>query len=494
MVTLTLLTMYPSMSAGFETTLEAIRRCDLEALEKAGTATDMANAVRELRTSHATGGGYSSQWVSPLNEAIERRCHQAVAWLLDRGAKPDVRQHDRHEAPLVVAARAGDVEITRLLIHRGADVNVSTKRQQKNRYAFDTPLMVAAREGHLAVVEVLLQYNADVNSRNYHFDPTALLRAAERGHNEIVMRLARDGADVNARTSGINSRTAMHFAIDRNNLELARLLLRSGFALDRTDGTWPSGPLTLAISTKRYEIAALLLEHGANPNELDRWGNPALAVAIGNRGAEDLIVARLLVSKGANVLAQDRSGKSILVVAVENGNAELITAIVARARSAGAKAGDFAQPLFSAVRARKLDLVHELQRAGADLKSTLPDGMTLLHAGAEAGDVEIVAYLLKQGIDVNVTDRLASTPLHRAVSARNAEDITRLLLQFGARPDARDHNLFTALHRPVEPGVAFLLLQAGADASAKTAYGRDALSYQTNAETIRVFQSAGAGK
>ena len=60
-----------------------------------------------------------------------------------------------------------------------------------------TPLHFAARDGHVDVAKVLLQNGVDLNAATKYKD-TALHTAAEKGHFDIVKVLLEKGADVYA--------------------------------------------------------------------------------------------------------------------------------------------------------------------------------------------------------------------------------------------------------------------------------------------------------
>ncbi|KDN62992.1 hypothetical protein CSUB01_10458 [Colletotrichum sublineola] len=62
--------------------------------------------------------------------------------------------------PLLWAVRNGRLEVVRMLLDRGADVNSRTDSRQ-------TPLFRAARNGHLEVVQMLLDRGADVNPEEF---------------------------------------------------------------------------------------------------------------------------------------------------------------------------------------------------------------------------------------------------------------------------------------------------------------------------------------
>ncbi len=63
--------------------------------------------------------------------------------------------------PLHEAAAMGHLEVARLLLERGADVNA------KNKHGF-TPLHFAAGIGHTDVAKLLLEHGADVNAKDEH--------------------------------------------------------------------------------------------------------------------------------------------------------------------------------------------------------------------------------------------------------------------------------------------------------------------------------------
>lgn len=77
--------------------------------------------------------------------------------LLDQGMNPNIVE-DR-TTPLMLAARAGDFKMARVLIAFGADVNLRNDEGT-------TPLMLASRYGHTEVVELLLKEGADTSLRN----------------------------------------------------------------------------------------------------------------------------------------------------------------------------------------------------------------------------------------------------------------------------------------------------------------------------------------
>jgi hypothetical protein len=86
-----------------------------------------------------------------------------------------------------------------------------------------------------------------------------------------------------------------------------------------------------------------------------------------------------------------------------------------------------------------------------------------------------VPYLIRSGADVNLKDANGYTPLHFAAQEQSVE-ITRLLLDAGAKVDERDHHGNTPLSNAVfhyrgDGSLIELLRERGADPFAKNNYG-----------------------
>ena len=74
-----------------------------------------------------------------------------------------------------------------------------------------TALMEAADEGHVEVVRLLLESGADINTQeDYGNGATALMEAAGNGHVEVVRLLLENGADTN--TQNNSGRTVLMYA------------------------------------------------------------------------------------------------------------------------------------------------------------------------------------------------------------------------------------------------------------------------------------------
>ena len=107
---------------------------------------------------------------------------QAVAAWLDEGGGVDARCAERGDTTLLMAAAAGGQEaMVRMLLQRGASVNL------QNSFGF-TALMNAAIKGHATIVQPLLDAKADASLQSTDGN-TALMWAEHQEHAEAAQML-----------------------------------------------------------------------------------------------------------------------------------------------------------------------------------------------------------------------------------------------------------------------------------------------------------------
>ncbi|KAF3889298.1 ankyrin repeat domain-containing protein [Tolypothrix bouteillei VB521301] len=85
--------------------------------------------------------------------------------------------------PLARAASVGNVEMVKLLIEGGADVNLQMEEEA------DTALTIAALYGQIEVVKILVEAGADVNIGDC-YGTKAVAMAASNGHEDVYNFLA----------------------------------------------------------------------------------------------------------------------------------------------------------------------------------------------------------------------------------------------------------------------------------------------------------------
>ena len=115
--------------------------------------------------------------LSPLHWAAAYGFVDVVKILLEHGADVNPRNVDGI-TPLHLATVAGHVDVARILLEHGADVNTKNEDNQ-------TPLHYAATEGHAVVARLLLEHGADPSIRDKD-GRTPLDIAREKGHKEVV--------------------------------------------------------------------------------------------------------------------------------------------------------------------------------------------------------------------------------------------------------------------------------------------------------------------
>ena len=128
---------------------------------------------------------------SALRAAVSKGNVEVTRLLLDKGVEVNVRSSLYSSGILHAAVYGGHVEIVRLLLNHGADVNFQ-------RGMSDSVLHAAVRYGNLEVIRLLLDKEADVNIQGGKYGST-LQTAALGGNVEIVRLLLSKGANVHAR-------------------------------------------------------------------------------------------------------------------------------------------------------------------------------------------------------------------------------------------------------------------------------------------------------
>ncbi|NEO87210.1 MAG: ankyrin repeat domain-containing protein [Spirulina sp. SIO3F2] len=163
------------------------------------------------------------QWgESPLECAIEQDNVAVVKTLLELGLDP---YYGLFDLPLTLAITKGSVEIILAFIEAGMDVNRNVE-SEPGRW---TPLMCAAHFGQLEIAKILIKNGADLDARieeDWNMTTrggwTALTYAACQGHIEIVKLLVGHGADVDVVTA--EGRTAFDYAIEQGNTAIFNYL------------------------------------------------------------------------------------------------------------------------------------------------------------------------------------------------------------------------------------------------------------------------------
>ncbi|KAJ1492938.1 ankyrin repeat-containing domain protein [Baffinella frigidus] len=126
---------------------------------------------------------------------------------------------------------------------------------------------------------------------------------------------------------------------------------------------------------------------------------------------------------------------------------------------------------------------------------------TQLHFAAWSSDEVEVRKLLDAGADVHAKTYSdndmylygnGQTPLHAGMRGGCSHLVTRMLLDAGADFSAKDDRGTTPLQLAWEPGSVRMLLEAGAEVNLKNEYGRTALHDAGSVATVRILLNGGA--
>jgi ankyrin repeat protein len=358
-----------------------------------------------------------------LMSAARTGAAEGIRLIVDAGADVNAKEQSRHQTALMWAAAQGHVAAASELLNAGADIETRSKVRPMlmfidgaNGGAFDqgvmenlggySPLLFAARNGNLEMARLLLNAGADINGEAGN-GATPLVIATHSGHTSLAVMLLEEGADPDAIGAGYNP---LHAAILRGDEKTINALLQHGAnpnirvqkatPVQRASEDWvlrtahiSATPYWLAANFREPGIMRTLVEWGANPtltneeqferlrDRQSRLNPPALherkvvggftnAIQVAVRG--DSTRSRFYVQANPDPVDEEQLALEAVKVAVEH---------------------------------------------GVDLNFTDFNGSTALHDAAFRNLATIVSELAKLGADVNTLNNRRQTPLDLAIAA-----------------------------------------------------------------------------
>jgi ankyrin repeat protein len=224
-----------------------------------------------------------------------------------------------------------DVEKTRLLLDRGANLN------GRSRDASSALMVAAQYRGGTAAIRLLLERGAEIGlpaGQQTNRGGSAFFYAAHEGNAEVLPLLRPQGAAINdrARLFGSLPATPLSASVFLGEPEATKALIALGANVEDGDENGYT-PLMQAVLGNRIEHVTLLIAAGADVNRPDRRGMTPLQIAASiDHG--DAIVIELLLKAGARVEAQDKDGLTALQLAEKFRHTHLVPSLRAASNRA----------------------------------------------------------------------------------------------------------------------------------------------------------------
>ncbi len=482
----------------------------------AAAKTGQVEVAKLLLDNGAKAGNEPANVSYPLASAVKHEYVQVVDLLLSRGAPVNEVADEDGETPLMLAAETGNVEIVKLLLHRGAQAGAKDK-------AGHTVLDHAKGEKRDAILDALKQAGAK------EAEPTAL-DAVRQDDVRLLRALLDKGADPNLKDS--QGKTALFYAMDSfDATDLVQALLDKGANPNARDAAGET-PIGLAKASKVAMVQILLdagayapefefvdavtagntatvtqmLDAGVSANSSGLGGQTALILA---SSVPHLDIAKLLLERGADLKARDGQGKTALNYAVMMGHMDVVRFLLDKGADAKVTTENGDSILMDLSDKPSLDLLRLLVEHGAGVRGRTKDmNRTVLMDIAPKANEQVLQYVLGKGAlaDINARDNYGATALIQAASAGNAPAV-RVLLAKGANPQiAETSGGMTALHMALYtnrkdhpdaniPEVVRLLLAGGAKVNAPDSRGVTPIQYalkEGDEEAAAVLVKAGA--
>lgn len=263
----------------------------------------------------ADSEGHTPLLLCTKRSAASEVAHEACETLIELGADVNKCNSCNGHTPLIIATAVGAIDIAKLLLAKGADVNAKDSEG-------DSALLVAIKAHSGELAEEFLRRGADPNVKNSHGE-TPLDMALYNKDEELAIRIILM-EDVNLKTWDKDGDSPLMIALSLKLMNVIDTILDLPEVAQRVDiphSNHRGNTALIMAAYKKFNDVCFKLLDKFSPSQLDinaqdDEGDTALLVTCG-RGLPD--VAKRLIEEGADVFVSSKAGRSVLRTAVCEG-------------------------------------------------------------------------------------------------------------------------------------------------------------------------------
>lgn len=194
----------------------------------------------------------------------------------------------------------GNIEILNILLDK-VDIN-------KGDCYHITPLHLACKEDNLDIVKLLIEKGANIDVKDNCGNAPIHLAAQNIGSFKCVQYLVDMGADINV--TNVNDESVLFSAVLHGNCECARFLLDKCPSLISKRSDNGTSISMFAAVRGHYECLELFFDRGCDVNERDLNQYTILHHAVCQTTTPEVI--HLVINKGADINSSEKHGKTPL--------------------------------------------------------------------------------------------------------------------------------------------------------------------------------------
>ncbi len=229
------------------------------------------------------------------------------------------------ETPLMSAAVEGNIDLVKVLLELGADVNINKKKYDNVLYYLCSNFYDGCYPEHYEIVNELIKHKVNVNMADNYGCTPLMLNVMQGGL--FIRELIKAGADVNV-TDNMNN-SILDCAVDNDSIEDIIDLINAGVKVEEH-------AILNAANNGNFEFVKLLRKRKKVQDKLQKKLNKKLLIAFkkGNLNEENKNNGVLsnefveCINNGGDINSKYKNGWTPLMYAVANNETYLVKQLI----------------------------------------------------------------------------------------------------------------------------------------------------------------------